>query len=161
MSISIELLQERDFNRLFEFESQNRLFFESMVPSRRDDYYEFETFTIRNMALLDEQRQGISYFYLIKDHEGTILGRMNLVDIDEESVGHVGYRIGQTHTGKGFANAALKMLLKEAPRLRVLKIKAMTTIDNIASQKILEKNGFIKTAIKGDNENFVYYEISL
>ncbi len=29
---------------------------------------------------MDEQNQGLSYFYLIKNIEGLVLGRINLVD---------------------------------------------------------------------------------
>ncbi|MGO1677813.1 MAG: GNAT family N-acetyltransferase, partial [Ruoffia tabacinasalis] len=79
-----------------------------MVPSRGDDYYNLETFIQRNKALIDEQDQGLSYFYLIMNQEGVVLGRMNLVDIEQpKRRGHVGYRVGKAYTEKGIANKAL------------------------------------------------------
>ena len=158
MKISIKKLGETDFERLLTFELENRPFFETMVPSRGDDYYEYDKFILKNKALLEEQDRGISYFYLIKDEGGSILGRINLVDIDPvESIGSVGYRIGKVHTGKGIANHALKILLEKATELGVTHIKAMTTTDNIASQKVLEKNGFKKREASEEELEFIYY----
>ena len=44
-------LQEKHFEKLFKFELENRGYFEEMVPSRGDDYYNLETFIQRNKAL--------------------------------------------------------------------------------------------------------------
>ena len=165
MDIAIKKLQEEDLEKLYEFELENRAYFEEMVPSRGDDYYNFETFKQRNKALMDEQDQGLSYFYLIKNKEGLILGRMNLVDIEKlKGVGHIGYRVGKAYTGKGFANRALNLLLETTTELGIRQISAKTTTNNIASQRILEKNGFqyIATAdeefkMNGQFLSFVYY----
>jgi ribosomal-protein-alanine N-acetyltransferase len=148
----IEKLHAKDFEKLFEFELENRAFFEEMVPSRGDDYYNFETFKQRNKALMDEQAQELIYLYLIKNKEGLILGRMNLVDIEKsEGLGHIGYRVGKAYTGKGIANKALKLLLETTSKLGLKQISAKTTTNNIASQKVLEKNGF-KYIAKGNEE---------
>ncbi|MBG9590182.1 GNAT family N-acetyltransferase [Cytobacillus firmus] len=165
MDISLENIQIKDAESLFEFELENRTFFEKMLPSRGDNYYDFEFFKSRHKALLDEQTQGGSYFYLIKNKNGSILGRMNLVDIDEtQNLGHVGYRVGKRYIGKGIASKALKLLLKTANEKGLDKIKAKTTINNKASQIVLEKNGFkyISTSdevfeIAGQSLKFVYY----
>ncbi|WP_018930726.1 GNAT family N-acetyltransferase [Gracilibacillus lacisalsi] len=163
MDILIEQLQYKDADKLFKFELENRNFFEKMVPSRGDDYYDFEIFKKRHQALLDEQAQGLSYFYLIKNISGEILGRMNLVDIDKSGYsGHVGYRVGESYTGKGIAYTALKLLIETVSEQGIKQLLAKTTNNNIASQKVLEKNGFehIRTdaeEIDGQNLKFVYY----
>lgn len=165
MDISIVQLQATDAKKLFEFELENRVFFEKMVPTRGEDYYHFETFQGRHDALLDEQSQGISFFYLIKDENDSILGRMNLVDIDKvQGVAHIGYRIGEPYTGKGIAVKALALLLENVRKMSISKLMAQTTTTNIASQKILEKNGFIHVnlsdeefEINGQQFKFTYY----
>lgn len=165
MDIIIEKLQRKDLEELYEFELENRAYFEEMVPSRGDDYYNFEMFKQKNIDLLDEQAKGLSYFYLIKNKEGLILGRINFTDIEKlEGLGHIGYRVGKTFTGKGVANRALNLLLAETTNLGIRKISAKTTTNNIASQKVLEKSGFqyISTAIEtfkmnGQHLSFVYY----
>lgn len=164
-SIIIKKLQVEDFDKLFEFELENRGYFEEMVPSRGDDYYNFEIFRQRNKILIDEQAQGLSYYYLIKDKEGTILGRINLVDIEKsEGISHIGYRVGKAYAGKGIAKIALGLLLKDTAKLNVKRILAKTTTNNMASQKVLEKSGFKhvttdkqKFKMNGQFLSFVHY----
>lgn len=48
MNIVIEKLKVTDIESLYEFEIENRIFFEEMVPSRGDDYYIPEVFKVRN-----------------------------------------------------------------------------------------------------------------
>lgn len=161
----IKKLQEEDFESLFKFELENRDYFEEMVPSRGDDYYNFETFIQRNKELIDEQDQGLSYFYLIMNKEGLVLGRINLVAIEQsKGLGHLGYRVGKAYTGKGVASRSLKMLLRSTTNLGIKQISAKTTTNNIASQRILEKNGFKHIAtddeefkMNGQLLSFVYY----
>ncbi|KMY33764.1 acetyltransferase [Lysinibacillus xylanilyticus] len=149
MEISINSLQERDAEELFEFEKNNRLFFEQMVPSRGEDYYNFETFKIRHKELLTEQQENKSKFYLIRDNLDKIIGRINLVDIDTTNdIAEVGYRVGQEYGGKGIGARALKLLLET--EISVKKIKAKTTTNNIASQRVLEKNGFKQVSTSDD-----------
>lgn len=169
MKITLEKLKISDIDELYEFERTNRLFFEKMLPTRGEDFYQMETFHKRHEVLLMEQAEGGSDFFLIKDEEGTILGRMNLVDIDEsQSLAHIGYRVGQEHIRKGIANQALSMLLIRVTEMGIKKLMAMTTANNIASKRVLEKNGFQqngegKSEIKmnGQNTRFVYYKWSI
>lgn len=165
MSICMEELQRSDAVNLLEFELENRGFFEEMVPTRGDEYYTPEIFNKRLIALLDEQLQGISKFYLIKNNEHRIVGRINVVDFDKNLKScHLGYRIGKEHTGKGMASKALALLLASLVDTNIEIIQAKTTTNNIASQKVLEKNGFEKVDTTGEpieiNEqkvNFMYY----
>ncbi|MBB4826371.1 ribosomal-protein-alanine N-acetyltransferase [Sporosarcina luteola] len=164
MDIFIDPLSTSDFEALFEFEHTNRDFFEQMVPGRGDDYYVRNIFIKRNQALLAEQNQGLSYFYLIKDRDGQILGRINVVDINQKlGSGHIGYRVGKINTGKGIATRALKLLLDAAGTMGIERLEAKTTNDNIGSQKVLIANGFSRISTKdealGDGRvlSFHYY----
>ncbi|MET3659298.1 GNAT family N-acetyltransferase [Sporosarcina psychrophila] len=169
MDIYIEKLQDTDAEGLYKFELDNRAFFEEMVPTRGNDYYNLEVFKKRHEDLLEEQVQGGSYFYLIKDKDNSILGRINVVDIDKsQKTGHLGYRVGQAHTGKSIATKALKLLVETVTDIDIKQIKAKTTTNNIASQKVLEKNGFERTAtdsgefeMNGERLNFVYYILTI
>ncbi len=166
MDLCIVELTDSDLNDLYTFELENRSFFEEMVPSRGDDYYKPEIFKVRNEALLQEQADGISNFYLIKDDHGAVLGRINLLDINEtHKVGHLGYRIGRRYTGRGIAKKALSLLLKTVKD--ITQVHAKTTTANMASRKVLEGNGFVKTAtdeedfeMRDQKFKFVYYSWS-
>lgn len=167
VELSLKKLCMKDADALFAFELNNKTFFEEMVPTRGEDYYQYDVFLSRLEALLDEQIQGKSYFYLIKDHNDTILGRMNVVDI-KEAQGELGYRVGQLHNGKGIASKALKLLIGTiVEEGQIQQLNAKTTSNNIASQKVLEKNGFEEMdksdetiQLNGQNLKFVNYRWS-
>lgn len=169
MDIYIERLQVTDAEGLYKFELENRAFFEETVPTRGEEYYNPEIFKKRHEALLEEQAQGGAYFYLIKNEDSSILGRINLVDIDRfHKIGHLGYRVGQEHTGKGIANKALKKFIETIADKDIKQIKAETTTNNIASQRVLEKNGFEKITtssesfeMNGQKLSFVYYALTI
>jgi len=169
MDVYIEKLQVTDAGELYKFELENRTFFEEMVPTRGNDYYNLEVFKERHESLLEEQVQGSSHFYLIKDKDSSILGRINIVDIDEsQKNGNLGYRVGQAYTGKNIATKALKLLVESVNDKDIKQIKAKTTNNNIASQKVLEKNGFERIAsddeefeMNGQKLNFVYYTLTI
>lgn len=166
MDMKLSLLAAEDAELLLDFELENRKFFESMVPGRGDAYYQPEIFQERHGSLLDEQRRGESLFYLIKDLEGGIMGRINLVDINrQERQGELGYRVGEAHIGKGVAAKGLRLLLAQLPATGIDRVKAKTTEENIASQRVLEKNGFQKTkepidklAEEGQWPPFIHYQ---
>ncbi|PEY38406.1 GNAT family N-acetyltransferase [Bacillus cereus] len=161
MEIYIGKLKEQDAEELFAFECYNRAFFEKMVPSRGEDYYEYETFQCKHDELLKEQKEGISSFYLIRNMEKTIVGRINLVDIEKDrQLGYLGYRVGKDFVGKGIASKAVQLLLNQAVNEQITEIHAKTTNTNIASQIVLEKSGFSRTAINKkatELNDFIHY----
>ncbi|WP_017473036.1 GNAT family N-acetyltransferase [Amphibacillus jilinensis] len=165
MNIRLEKLNQRDFEALFKFEQENKVFFEKMVPPRPDNYFVYEQFKKNNQALLAEQETGKSYFFLIKDQSSVIHGRLNIVDIDiETQTGDLGYRIGGNSVGKGLASQAVALLLERIDQLPVTRLEAKTTSHNLASQRVLEKNAFTyqgadtnRFEMNGEWVNFVYY----
>ncbi|TFE01523.1 GNAT family N-acetyltransferase [Jeotgalibacillus salarius] len=155
MNIRIEPLQASDDENLLAFETENRSYFTSMIPDRGDDYYLPEIFAQRHQALLDEQAEGLSYFYLIKDEADRIIGRVNVTDINQsEQSGSIGYRVGESFTGRGIAKRALRLLIIEVQKKGIKKLTAQTTRNHIASQKVLLKNSF-KTVEGEDEEVFL------
>lgn len=149
MDISLSLLQENDAEEVFEFEKVNRIFFEKMMPGRGEDYYQWEIFLERHRELLEEQERGVCRFYLIKDPDGNIAGRINLVDIDAAAgTAEVGFRLEENYGGKGIGSNALSFLLSTESNLK--QIHAKTTTVNKSSQRVLEKNGLIHMGISGD-----------
>ncbi|KZE37041.1 hypothetical protein AV656_10675 [Bhargavaea cecembensis] len=154
MDIRLEPLRREDAKLLYAFEADNRRFFETAVPGRGDEYYRYEVFLKRFDDLLEEQAAGGSRFFLIKDEDNRILGRITLTDIDAETgTAELGYRMAKAHGGKGVASRALKELLHLSGGFGVRRILAKTTTSNIASCRVLEKNGFLCTGT--DQETFV------
>ncbi|MQY06366.1 GNAT family N-acetyltransferase [Actinomadura macrotermitis] len=55
----------------------------------------------------------------------------------------VGYWVARAHTGRGVATEALRQVLDVAfGELRLHRVEAFTQVDNHASQRVLERNGF-------------------
>ncbi|CAM3901842.1 Ribosomal-protein-serine acetyltransferase [Bacillus mobilis] len=135
MKIYIEQLKKHDAKDLFTFELTNKSFFETMVPNRGSQYFDFEYFQKLLDDLLIEQADGDSYFYLIRNEEKEIVGRINLVNIDTETrSSSLGYRVGEKFTKKGVATAAVQLVLKVAKNNEINEVLAKTTTNNLASQ---------------------------
>jgi ribosomal-protein-alanine N-acetyltransferase len=123
------------------FEVANRAYFAASISDRGDEF--FEHFTERYDALLAEQEAGTCVFHLLVDDDGAVLGRFNLVDLSDGTA-ELGYRVAQQAAGRGVATATVRELCRlAATRYGLHTLKAATTHDNIASQKVLAKNGFV------------------
>ena len=159
MKIYLSKLTFEDAQRLLEFELTNRRFFELMVPTRGDDYYKLDQFLINHQVLLNEQEEGLSTFYLIKNEIAGIVGRINLIDINKQlGTAHLGYRIGEAFLGKGIATQSVKLILELIEEQSIHQLYAKTTMDNIASQKVLERTGFLKEhSLKEDQFTYYYF----
>lgn len=160
MNLYLSLLSLDDAEQLFAFEKDNKEFFESFVPPRPDTYFRYEDFCETLEVLLEEQDDRRSLFYLIKDENGQIIGRMNLVDIDwVTKSSNIGYRVGQHFSGKGVAVKGLQMLISESKKMGLKELRAKTTSNNFPSQKVLDRCLFQKeTEEMGD---FIYYKLAL
>ena len=161
MKIHLSKLTFEDAKRLLDFEILNRCFFETMVPTRGDDYYKPDQFLINHQVLLNEQEEGLSTFYLIKNENAEIVGRINLVDINKQlGIAHLGYRVGEAFLGKGIAKKSVKLIIELLKDQSIHQLYAKTTIDNIASQKVLERSGFLKEHSLKDDQ-FIYYSLQV
>ena len=139
--LSVKPLCRHDEACLYAFECENRAYFERSVPSRGNAYYEPESFRQSLERLLAEQANGEGYYYLIWKDD-TIVGRLNVRHTDAKT-GEVGYRIGTAYVRSGYATEALRQWLTfKLPRFR--RFIAETTNDNVASQHVLRRVGFIR-----------------
>jgi ribosomal-protein-alanine N-acetyltransferase len=123
------------------FELANRTYFAASVSDRGDDY--FDQFTDRYNALLAEQEAGICAFHVLVAEDGSVLGRFNLVDIKDRAA-QLGYRVAQQVAGRGVATATVQELCRLAAGWHGLRtLRAATAHQNVASQRVLIKAGFV------------------
>ena len=123
------------------FELANRAYFAAFISDRGDDF--FAQFTERHSALLAEQEAGICAFYVLVADDGSVLGRFNLYDL-KDGTAKLGYRVAQHVAGRGVATATVRELCGLAAAQYGLRtLKAATSRENVASQKVLAKAGFV------------------
>ena len=96
--------------------------------------------------ILDRINSNDSYSWVIKD-DNTIVGIIGAYDFDpiDQSI-EIGYSIFQRYWSKGYATKAVDLACDQLEK-SVQTIKAWSALDNIASRKVLENNGFQKSEV--------------
>ena len=123
------------------FELANRAYFATLISDRGDAF--FDHFSEQYHALLAQQEAGTCALYVLVGEDGTVLGRFNLYDL-KDGTAELGYRVAQHVAGRGVATAAVQELCRlAAARYGLRRLRAATTYDNVASQKVLTKAGFV------------------
>ncbi|MGW7544711.1 GNAT family N-acetyltransferase [Streptomyces sp. NPDC054770] len=123
------------------FELANRAYFAASVSDRGDEF--FDQFADQYGALLAEQEAGIGAFYVLVAKDGSVLGRFNLYRFGDGTA-ELGYRVAQHVAGRGVATAAVRELCRLAVVRHGLRtLRAATSHNNAASQRVLTKAGFV------------------
>ena len=123
------------------FELANRAYFAASVSDRGDEF--FDQFADQYSALVAEQEAGIGAFYVLVAEDGSVLGRFNLYRFGDGTA-ELGYRVAQHVAGRGLATAAVRELCRLAVVRHGLRtLRAATSHNNAASQRVLTKAGFV------------------
>ena len=123
------------------FELANRAYFATFISDRGDEY--FDQFTERYNELLADQEAGNGAYYLLVSEDGSVLGRFNLFDI-ENGTAVLGYRVAEHVAGRGVATATVGEVCRlTAAQYGLHTMRAAVTHDNVASQRVLIKAGFV------------------
>ncbi|MEZ8104506.1 MULTISPECIES: GNAT family N-acetyltransferase [Vibrio] len=148
--IALRLLDKHDVKSLLEFELDNRDWFEQFIDSRGDEFYTRRGLEEHIRHCLSQYEQNLMYPTLIIDQHGKICGRANIHFIEHVTKrGAIGYRIGQNFCHQGMASQATRLLIEHAKNhLQLKQLAAFASVENLASQRVLEKNGFVKAGIK-------------
>ena len=123
------------------FELANRAYFAASISDRGDEF--FGQFTQRHSALLAEQEASAGAFYVLVAEDGSVLGRFNLV-FAGDGTAELGYRVAQDVARRGVATATVRELCQLAvARYGLRTLRAAASRENVASQKVLAKAGFV------------------
>lgn len=144
-AITLHPVSEAAAAEVLRFERENRAFFERTVAGFGDDYYTLEAVRRTLAARVQDREADASYFYLIRDPAGELVGRVSLFGVQRgpAQMAEIGYRIAEKHSGKGYATAAVSLVLEDAFAVyRLHRVEAATSPKNIGSQLVLLKNGF-------------------
>jgi ribosomal-protein-alanine N-acetyltransferase len=138
--VRLERLRADHAPALLAFERANRAYFARFVSDRGDAYFlEFATILDERLA---EQDAEVCHFHVVVDERGELIGRVNLVDVEEGSA-DLGYRIGQRSAGRGVATEAVAQVCRlAAGPYGLTELAASTAVGNTGSRTVLERNGF-------------------
>jgi ribosomal-protein-alanine N-acetyltransferase len=126
------------------FERGNREYFTKSINDRGDAF--FEQFSEQHREMMAEQEAGTGAFYVLVDEHGGVVGRFNLYELSGGTA-VVGYRVAEQVSGHGVATSGLRQLCRIAREdLGLLTLTAATSNENVASQRVLRKAGFVYVA---------------
>lgn len=142
--VTLERLSAEHADALPAFERANRAYFARSVPDRGDAFFTPSGFAARLASLLAEQEEGVCHFHVVLDDEGSLIGRVNLIDVADGSA-ELGYRVAASAAGRGVATEAVAHVCRlAATSYGLTALTAVATLDNPASLKVLTRSGFTR-----------------
>lgn len=142
--VTVRLLRTEDAAGLTRVLRANREFLRPYEPLRDEAYFTVEAqYRIIEDALL--YHSGGVHLPCVVLLDGELVGRINVNNIVRGALqsGDIGYWLAESAGGRGVATEAVAAVLRMAfDHLNLHRIGAATLVDNIRSQRVLEKNGF-------------------
>jgi ribosomal-protein-alanine N-acetyltransferase len=135
----IRLLEVGDAEELAALYLENREFLLPFEPEREEVFFTAAHQRKRIEAIGDDL-----WRWAIVDN-GRIAGMIAVADVIRGAVqlANVGYWVDRAHNGRGLATAAVADVIEFAfGEAGLHRLEAGTLVDNHASQRVLEKNGF-------------------
>ena len=136
-----------DAERLAGLAEQNRTFLAPWEPIRDDRYYSVAGQQELVEGLLDLYARGAAVPHVILDDRGGVAGRITVSAIERGPFqsGRLGYWVSADQNGCGLATRAVAEIKRLAfGELGLHRIEAATLLHNRASQRVLERNGFVR-----------------
>ncbi len=124
---------------------RNRAHLAHWDPVRREAFYtEQGQAAVVDAALASVAQGALASWVLV--HGDQVVGRINLNNIVRGAFhsAALGYWVDGAHQGRGLATAAVEHACSEAVALGLHRVEAGTLVDNLASQRVLEKCGFAR-----------------
>jgi len=166
---SCRLITLGDAPVLAELVRANREFLAPWEPLREEAYFTKTGQRAAIGAALAEHEHGRSLPYVITDRDGAVVGRVNLNTIVRGAFqsASLGYWIAEAAGGRGIATAAVRDIIRVAfTELRLHRIQADTLEHNVASQRVLARNGFVRIGrapsylkIAGRWQDFILHQL--
>ncbi|BCB79561.1 GNAT family N-acetyltransferase [Phytohabitans flavus] len=146
MTVTTRLVRLDDVPAITDLIRANRDFLAPWEPLRAEDYFTVEAQLAIVETGLAAYERGTAVPHVILD-DGEMVGRINLNDIVRGPFQscHLGYWVAQAANGRGVATAAAALIARLAfEEIGLHRLQAGTLVHNLASQKVLERNGFVR-----------------
>jgi predicted acetyltransferase len=101
----------------------------------------------RNERELPPDRVGEDKLWLVDDEKccfiGEIAVRHRLNDALAQRGGHIGYGVRYSEWNRGYGTKMLELALEKAKEMHISPVLITCNDDNLASARVMEKNGFV------------------
>ncbi|WP_329102169.1 GNAT family N-acetyltransferase [Micromonospora sp. NBC_01699] len=147
--ITTRLVQLDDVPVLAELARVNRDFLAPWEPIRDEDYFTVEGHRPVIETVLEQHQRGAALPHVILD-SGRVVGRITLNTIVRGPFQScsLGYWVGAADNGRGVASAAVRTIIGVAfEELGLHRIEASVLLHNAASQRVLERAGFVRFGV--------------
>ena len=125
--------------------ARNREHLTRWEPRREEDFFTSASQDAQLRLAIAEQRRGEAFRWVLETADERIVGRLNVTGIVRGALqsGNVGYWTDVELAGRGLMTAALHAAVDHARVwLGLHRLQAGTLVDNVASQRVLERTGF-------------------
>jgi ribosomal-protein-alanine N-acetyltransferase len=149
VTVTTRLARLEDAPVLAELLHLNRSFLAPWEPLRDDDYYTAQGQRTFLETALERAAQGAMLPHVIVDDD-RVVGRITLNEIVRGPFQscRMGYWVSATENGRGVATAAVAGMVRVAfAELGLHRIEAGTLLHNVASQRVLDRNGFVRFGV--------------
>jgi ribosomal-protein-alanine N-acetyltransferase len=143
------LIALEDARPLAELVQVNREFLAPWEPVRPDEYFTVDGQRQAIEDVLRQYDQQITVPHVILE-DGEIVGRVTLSNIVRGAFQscHLGFWVSENRNDRGVATGAVRQIMQEAfSGLGLHRIEAGTLLHNFASQRVLERNGFVRFGV--------------
>jgi ribosomal-protein-alanine N-acetyltransferase len=147
-------ITDKDANELFNMRSNPEImkYVDRPIPNSIDEILDL----IEKMRVMKTKREGISWGIFKKDYPELKIGNIGLFRIIAEHYrAELGYMLNLDCQNQGFMYEAMQAVLHYGfEEMNLHSIEANINPENIASQKLLEKAGFVREAYFRENYFF-------
>ena len=152
-SPTTRLVRPEDAPALARLVRENRENLAAYEPLRAESYFTDEGQAALVADHLRDHRRGAALPHVILGAAGEVAGRITLNHIVRGPFqsGSVGYWVDAAHRGQGLATAAVAEVGRIAfTELGLHRLEAGTLLHNVASQRVLRRNGFVPFGVAPD-----------
>ena len=134
-------------------------------PDSCDIFEKYDNY--RNERNLKPDRVGSDYYWLVDTETEAFIGEITIRHCLNDALrilgGHIGYMIRCGQWGKGYGTLMLKLALEKAKQRGLEEVLITCNEDNIASARVMEKNGcrYTDTVVCDDGTRSKHYWRSL
>ena len=141
------LVTPDDAPRLAELLRRNRAFLAPTSRERAEAYFTEDGQRDVVAAALEDHERGTCLPHVVLDDDGAVAGRVTLSQVVRGPLqsASLGYWVDERRTGRGLATEAVREVTRLAfAELGLHRVEAGTLVDNTASQRVLERCGFVR-----------------